>query len=183
MSNLNVETSTLPPLNMMLISVFYHIPLVIGYTILLDGFKMGDEVLDQPGLGAIFFGHGSDGEFILDDSHECWVELQMVHLEVFFYESEEVDGRKNWLGACTCSVFTWDAVGVVGKQPSLLRTSWRPQQHGVGNKGSTRKGSWVVAVIVHQFEEPYVILCSPACSCVYNDEDKFWACTKNAHQG
>ena len=31
---------------------------------------MGDEVLDQSGLGAIFVGHGADGDFILDDSHE-----------------------------------------------------------------------------------------------------------------
>ena len=30
---------------------------------------MGDEVLDQSGLGATFFGHGADREFFLDESH------------------------------------------------------------------------------------------------------------------
>ena len=34
--------------------------LVIGDPILLEGFKMGDEVLDQAGLGAIFIGHSAD---------------------------------------------------------------------------------------------------------------------------
>ena len=55
----------------MLIDVFYQILVVIGYPILLGGFKMGDKVLDQSGLGAIFFGHGVDGDFILDHIHEC----------------------------------------------------------------------------------------------------------------
>ena len=74
-------------------------------------------------------------------------------------------------------------MGVVGKQPSLLRPSWRPQQQGGGDKGSIGKISWVVAVIGHHIDEPSVILCSPACLCVCNNEDKFWACKKNAHQG
>ena len=54
---------------MVLIAVQYHILLVIGDHILLGGFKLGDEVLDQSGLGAIFIGNGADGDFILDDSH------------------------------------------------------------------------------------------------------------------
>ena len=62
---------THPLQNLMLIAVLYQILLVFGYTILLGGFKMGDEVLDQSGLGAIFVGHDADGDFILDDSHEC----------------------------------------------------------------------------------------------------------------
>ena len=32
--------------------------------------KMGDEVLGLSGLGAIFIGHGADGDFYSDDSHE-----------------------------------------------------------------------------------------------------------------
>ena len=31
---------------------------------------MGGEALDQLGLGAIFFGKGADGDFILNDRHE-----------------------------------------------------------------------------------------------------------------
>ena len=54
----------------MLIAVFYQLLLVIGNHILLEGFKMGDEVLDQSGLVDIFVGHGVDGDFILDDIHE-----------------------------------------------------------------------------------------------------------------
>ena len=36
---------------------------------LLCGFKLGDEVPDLSGMGAIFIGHGTDGDFILDYSH------------------------------------------------------------------------------------------------------------------
>ena len=45
--------------------------MVIGDPILLGRFKMGDGVLYQLGLGSISVGHGVDGDFILDDSHEC----------------------------------------------------------------------------------------------------------------
>ena len=100
-----------------------------------------------------------------------------------FSESEEVDGGINWLGDCPCSIFTWDDVRVVDNQPSLLRPSWRPQQSGGGGKGSTGKGSWVVAVIYRRVDEPSGILCSPACLFECSDEDKFWACTKSSHQG
>ena len=64
-------------------------------------------------------------------------------------------------------------MGVVGKQTSLLRTSWSTHQHGGGNKESTVKGSLVVDVIGRHVDDTYVILCYPACFCVCNDEDKF----------
>ena len=69
MYNLKSEMNTLPPQNMMLIAVFYNLPLVIGDPILLCGFKIGDKVLDQLGLGAIFIVHSSDGDFIVYDRH------------------------------------------------------------------------------------------------------------------
>ena len=69
MSNFNTDMITLTPINLMLFPVFCHLLLVIGDHILLGGFKLGDEVLDQSGLGAIFIGNGADGDFILDDSH------------------------------------------------------------------------------------------------------------------
>ena len=71
MSKCTVYLSTRPPRNIMLIDVFYQILVVIGYPILLGGFKMGDEVLDQSGLGAIFFGNGAHGDLILDDRKKC----------------------------------------------------------------------------------------------------------------
>ena len=55
---------------MMLISVFYQLIMFIGDPIFLVRFKVDDEFLDLLGLGAIFIGHGADGEFILDDRHE-----------------------------------------------------------------------------------------------------------------
>ena len=41
---------------------------------------------------------------------------------------------------CPYGVYTWDAVGVVGKQPSLLRPSWRSRHHGGEDNGSTGRG-------------------------------------------
>ena len=70
MSNLKYYISTFPPQNLILIYVFYQLLLVIGYPILLGGFKMGDEVIDQSGLGAIFVVHGVDGDSVLNESHE-----------------------------------------------------------------------------------------------------------------
>ena len=52
-----------------MIAVFYQIILVIGDNILLGGFKICNEVLDQLVLGAIFVGNGADGYLILDDIH------------------------------------------------------------------------------------------------------------------
>ena len=49
----------------MMIAVFYQLLLVIVYPIFLVGFKMGNKVLDQLGLGAIFFCKGADGDLIL----------------------------------------------------------------------------------------------------------------------
>ena len=39
--------------------------------ILLGVFKLGDGILDLSGMGAIFIGHGTDGDFILYNIHEC----------------------------------------------------------------------------------------------------------------
>ena len=73
-----------PPQNLMLITFFYQLLLFIGDPILLGGFKLGDEVLDMPGLGSIYIEYGVDGDFILDDSHEFLVDLLMGHLEILF---------------------------------------------------------------------------------------------------
>ena len=55
----------------MLIYVFYQILLFIGDPILLGIFKFVEYILDPSGLGAVFIGHSTDGDFILDDRHEC----------------------------------------------------------------------------------------------------------------
>ena len=51
---------------------------------LLCGFKLGDEVPDLSGMGAIFIGHGTDGNFILEYRHELLVEILMGNIEIFF---------------------------------------------------------------------------------------------------
>ena len=68
-SKLKSDISTFHRKKIMLVSVLYQLLLVIVDRILLGRFKLGDEVLDQSGMGAIFLGHGADGDFILDDSH------------------------------------------------------------------------------------------------------------------
>ena len=85
--------------------------------------------------------------------------------------------------ACPCSVFTWDTVGVVGSYPSLLIPSCRLHQNWGVYFILIARGSWVVDVMGHSIDEPSVFLCSPACLCVCNYEIKFWACTKQSHQG
>ena len=79
-----MEMITLPPQNLMLISVFYHLLLFIGDPILLCVFKLGDEVLGLSGLGTTFIGHSEDGDFILYYIHECLVELHMGYLDILF---------------------------------------------------------------------------------------------------
>ena len=58
-----------PLQNLMLIAVFYQILLFVLYPILLVGFKLGDEVIDLLGLGAIYICHSMDGDLILDYRH------------------------------------------------------------------------------------------------------------------
>ena len=71
MSNFNAEMSTCPPRNLIMITFFYQILLVVGDPILLGGFKMVYEILDQLVLVSISVGHGVYGDFILDNIHEC----------------------------------------------------------------------------------------------------------------
>ena len=70
MTNLKAEMSTPQTINLIPIPIFYQLFLVIGYHILLEGLKMGREVLDPLGLGVIIIGNGSDGDLILYESHE-----------------------------------------------------------------------------------------------------------------
>ena len=50
---------------MMMIAAFYQILLVIVDPIFLGGFKMGNDFLDQLGMGSIFIGHRAVGDLIL----------------------------------------------------------------------------------------------------------------------
>ena len=70
-SKFEAEQSTITPLHMMMIAVFNKIHIFLGYSILLGGFKLGDEVLDISVVGAQYYGYRADGDFILGDSHEC----------------------------------------------------------------------------------------------------------------
>ena len=52
MSNTKSEKITIPPGNMMLIDIFYHIIIILGDYILLGGFELGYEVLGVYGVDA-----------------------------------------------------------------------------------------------------------------------------------
>ena len=49
-----VEMRRFPPKHLMLIAIFYQLLMFIGDPIVLVRFKLGDEVLDILGLGAIY---------------------------------------------------------------------------------------------------------------------------------
>ena len=53
----------------MLIAIFYQIILIIGDSVLLGGFKLGDEFLGVCGV-EIFLEYISDEDFIFYDRHE-----------------------------------------------------------------------------------------------------------------
>ena len=154
MAKFAVDMRTFPHQNLMMIAFFYYLLLFIGYPILLGVFKLGYEVLDIYWLISKCFGNGADAEFILGDT--------------FMIAKSWKDKRR---GACPWSVFTWDSVGVVYKQPSLLIPSWRSQHHRVGDMSSTTRGSWVVDVIGHGSDDHSFFLWSYAFLCVWNDEN------------
>ena len=68
----------------MWISIFYHITLILGYSVFLGEFKLGYEVLDVYGVDAKFVECIYDEDFILYDKLECLVELVMRHVGFFF---------------------------------------------------------------------------------------------------
>ena len=59
---------------MILIYVLYCIIIIIRDSILLAGLKLGNEVLDVSWAGAKFTGFRSEGDLILDDTFEWWVQ-------------------------------------------------------------------------------------------------------------
>ena len=71
MSKNKADNSTIPIVNLMLIAIFHNIILVIGDSVLLGGFKLGDEVLDVYGVDAKFSECRSDGDFIFYDVNQC----------------------------------------------------------------------------------------------------------------
>ena len=67
---------------MMLIGVLYHLLMIIGDSILSEGFELGYEVLNFLLSDETFAGCRSDGDFILFYSHECLVDLGGMHVEL-----------------------------------------------------------------------------------------------------
>ena len=65
----------------MLITIFYQIILVIGSSVLLGGFELGDEVLDVYGVEKNCK-CSSDEDFLLYERHELLVELVMRHVKL-----------------------------------------------------------------------------------------------------
>ena len=54
----------------MLIYISYHIIMILVESVLLGGFKLGDEVLDVYGVDAKYLEYRSDKDLILYDRHE-----------------------------------------------------------------------------------------------------------------
>ena len=80
------EKMTIPTGNLMMISIFYQIILIIGEFLLLDRFKFGDKLFDVYGVETIFVECTSDEGFILYDRHEFWVDIVMRNIELLCWE-------------------------------------------------------------------------------------------------
>ena len=65
MSNTKYDNSFMPPVNIIPIGVLYQLILLLGYSILLGGFKIGDEVLDVSYVDAKLSECISSGDLIL----------------------------------------------------------------------------------------------------------------------
>ena len=61
----------IPPGYLVLFSILYQILLVLGDSIMLGKFKLGDEVLDISIVYPVILLCSSDADFFLGDSHEC----------------------------------------------------------------------------------------------------------------
>ena len=80
------ENCSIPPVNLMMIAILYQIILVIGDSVLLGGFKLGDEFLYVYCVDAKFVEWRSYGYFILYYRHELWVEFVMRNVEFLCWE-------------------------------------------------------------------------------------------------
>ena len=85
-SNTKSEKTNIPPRNMIPIAVFYQILLLLGYSILLGGFALGDDILYLLGLKVKFVEWRFDGDFILNYRHYLWLDLVVRHIQLLCWE-------------------------------------------------------------------------------------------------
>ena len=71
MAMFKADHRIIPLVNLILVAFFCQLLLFLGGSVFLCGFKLEDEFLDMSGVDAKFYRCRSDGEFILDDSHEA----------------------------------------------------------------------------------------------------------------
>ena len=92
MSKNKSEMSPTPPLNLMLITISYHIIMIIGDSVLLGGFKPGDEVIDVFCVDKTIVECRCDEYFILYVRHKFWAHIVMRHAELLL----KVDREMTW---------------------------------------------------------------------------------------
>ena len=179
---------------MMLIYVFYDFLLFLGDPILLGRFKLRCEFLGLSVVDAKYLGCRADGDFILDDARECWVEPMRRHVEFLWWDLW--GGRRKYLGLPLQLLF-WECWVWYRKDLVLPLQCLYLRWCGGGRQAYLTVETFLEVTSTRGwgdefkyqrdlsggcdrlfFYEPSVFLCSPACLCVCNDEIKFWACTK-----
>ena len=82
MAKSKAENNNIPLVYLMMITVFYHFFLIFVYSILLVGFELEDDILDVLVVCDENSGFRSDGDLILDRSHEFLEKVVRINVEL-----------------------------------------------------------------------------------------------------
>ena len=81
MSKNKSEKKTIPPGNLLLVAIYYQLILILGESVLLGGFQLGEDLIDVFCVEKTFVEYRSDENFILYDRHEIRVDILMKHVK------------------------------------------------------------------------------------------------------